>query len=111
MTAANRRDATVSHRTACSIDRRNRGVQSARFSHTQIRPEHGPQRSAPGLNPDGQLIRKLTQWLEHDPEKWNPVFRKDHAPPKFWSAKSIQSEAIGAWELEPQSIRSETIAL
>ena len=20
--------------------------------------------------------------LEHDPEKWNPVFRKDHAPPK-----------------------------
>jgi hypothetical protein len=20
--------------------------------------------------------------LKHDPEKWNPVFRKDHAPPK-----------------------------
>jgi hypothetical protein len=20
---------------------------------------------------------------EHDPEKWIPVFRKDHAPPKF----------------------------
>jgi hypothetical protein len=20
--------------------------------------------------------------LEHDPEKWKPVFRKDHAPPK-----------------------------
>jgi hypothetical protein len=20
--------------------------------------------------------------LEHDPEKWNPVFRKDHAPSK-----------------------------
>jgi hypothetical protein len=20
--------------------------------------------------------------LEHDPEKWNPVFRKDHAPTK-----------------------------
>jgi hypothetical protein len=22
--------------------------------------------------------------LEHDPEKWKPVFRKDHAPPKCW---------------------------
>jgi hypothetical protein len=21
--------------------------------------------------------------LEHDPEKWLPVFRKDHAPPKI----------------------------
>jgi hypothetical protein len=21
--------------------------------------------------------------LEHDPEKWPPVFRKDHAPPKY----------------------------
>jgi hypothetical protein len=21
--------------------------------------------------------------LEHDPEKWIPVFRKDHAPPKI----------------------------
>jgi hypothetical protein len=24
--------------------------------------------------------------LQHDPEKWNPVFRKDHAPPKCRSA-------------------------
>jgi hypothetical protein len=23
------------------------------------------------------------QKLEHDPEKWNPVFRKDHAPSKY----------------------------
>jgi hypothetical protein len=23
--------------------------------------------------------------LEHDPEKWIPVFRKDHAPPKISS--------------------------
>jgi len=22
------------------------------------------------------------QQLEHDPQKWKPVFRKDHAPPK-----------------------------
>jgi hypothetical protein len=24
--------------------------------------------------------RKETPMLEHDPEKWKPVFRKDHAP-------------------------------
>jgi hypothetical protein len=28
--------------------------------------------------PPGDINRKL----EHDPEKWNPVFRKDHAQTK-----------------------------
>jgi hypothetical protein len=40
--------------------------------------------------------------LEHDPEKARPgldpgripVFRKDHAPPKIWSAMTIQLKAI-----------------
>jgi len=40
--------------------------------------------------------------LEHDQEKacpgldpgWTPVFRKDHAPPKIWSAMTVQLEAI-----------------
>jgi hypothetical protein len=27
--------------------------------------------------------------LEHDPEKWQPVFRKDHAPVKSYSAIPI----------------------
>jgi hypothetical protein len=28
--------------------------------------------------------RLVKQWtLKHDPEKWIPVFRKDHAPPKI----------------------------
>src|ERR1700733_8024264 len=27
-----------------------------------------------------------TTGLEHDPEKWKPVFRKDHAPSRCWSA-------------------------
>jgi hypothetical protein len=31
---------------------------------------------------------------EHDPEKWIPVFRKDHAPSKSYSAQSIQPETI-----------------
>jgi ABC-type branched-subunit amino acid transport system ATPase component len=31
---------------------------------------------------------------EHDPEKWPPVFKKDHAPPKIWSAMTIQHTAI-----------------
>jgi len=25
--------------------------------------------------------------LEHDPEKWKPVFRKDHAPPTLAAAR------------------------
>jgi hypothetical protein len=32
--------------------------------------------------------------LERDPEKWIPVFRKDHAPPKIQSAMTIQPKAI-----------------
>src|SRR4029078_729869 len=35
--------------------------------------------------------------LEHDPEKWIPVFRKDHAPPKIWSAMTIQLKAIALY--------------
>jgi hypothetical protein len=27
-------------------------------------------------------MRDMLVALEHDPEKWNPVFRKDHAPLK-----------------------------
>jgi hypothetical protein len=32
--------------------------------------------------------------LEHDPEKWIPVFGKDHAPSKSYRAQSIQPETI-----------------
>jgi|SRR5580692_1395618 hypothetical protein len=32
--------------------------------------------------------------LEHDPEKWKPVFRKDRAPPKRFEHQSIQPETI-----------------
>jgi hypothetical protein len=32
--------------------------------------------------------------LEHDPEKWIPVFRKDHAPPNVQRAMTIQPKAI-----------------
>jgi hypothetical protein len=32
--------------------------------------------------------------LGHDPEKWEPVFGKDHAPTKRWIMMAIQPEAI-----------------
>jgi hypothetical protein len=32
--------------------------------------------------------------LEHDPEKWVPVFGKDHAPPKTWSGMTNEGEVI-----------------
>jgi hypothetical protein len=32
--------------------------------------------------------------LEHDPEKWTPVFRKDHAPTKKLDRAPIQFDRI-----------------
>jgi hypothetical protein len=32
--------------------------------------------------------------LEHDPEKWAPVFRKDHAQSKGWSEMTIRRKVI-----------------
>jgi hypothetical protein len=32
--------------------------------------------------------------LEHDPEKWVPVFRKDHAQTKRLSAMTIRRKVI-----------------
>jgi len=29
-------------------------------------------------------------FLEHDPEKWKPVFRKDHAQTRRWTMSMIQ---------------------
>jgi hypothetical protein len=34
-----------------------------------------------------------TETVEHDPEKWIPVFRNDHAPLKIYSAMTIQPNA------------------
>jgi hypothetical protein len=32
--------------------------------------------------------------IEHEPEKWSPLFRKDHAPSNIWSAMTIQPNPI-----------------
>jgi hypothetical protein len=32
--------------------------------------------------------------LEHDPEKWEPVFGQDHAQTKSWTMIAIQSDLI-----------------
>jgi hypothetical protein len=34
------------------------------------------------------------QLLAHDPEKWEPVFGKDHAQTKCYGSKVIQSKRI-----------------
>jgi len=33
-------------------------------------------------------------WLKHDPEKWTPVFRKDHAEKIKQSGMAIRRKAI-----------------
>jgi hypothetical protein len=35
------------------------------------------------------------QKLEHDPDKWTPVFQKNHAPPKYLGM--IRFNLIGSW--------------
>jgi hypothetical protein len=42
---------------------------------------------SPGIDATGSL-------LEHDPEKWIPVFGKDHAPPISWSGMAIRRKVI-----------------
>jgi hypothetical protein len=37
---------------------------------------------------------RLEHDLEHDPEKWMPVFRKDHAPTKKLDHDPIQFDRI-----------------
>jgi hypothetical protein len=32
--------------------------------------------------------------LEHDPEKWVPVFGKDHAPAISWSGMTIRRKVV-----------------
>jgi hypothetical protein len=51
--------------------------------------------TAAGLRRRG--ISSLRGAPKHDPEKWKPVFRKDHASPKRQSAQLIQSKAIARW--------------
>jgi hypothetical protein len=48
--------------------------------------------------------------LEHDLEKWTPVFRQDHAPLRKTGAQSVQLETIAlhvahpAWQIPDRSM-------
>jgi len=41
--------------------------------------------------------------IEHDPEKWEPVFRKDHAQLKCWSANRFNYETLRSSAVRRQS--------
>jgi hypothetical protein len=58
--------------------------------------EHDPEKACPGLDPGWIPVfrkRSCATKDKHDPEKWTPVFRKDHAPPKI-KATTIERKAI-----------------
>jgi hypothetical protein len=44
--------------------------------------------------PTKRRINPSCRFLEHDPEKWAPVFRKDHAQTKRWSGMTIRRKVI-----------------
>jgi len=45
-------------------------------------------------------VSRWSGWLEHDPEKWKPVFRKDHVQTKRWSAMTNRREVITLYAKE-----------
>src|SRR5258708_29644956 len=52
----------------------------------------------PYMGPAAEMIKlagvALQARLEHDPEKWTPVFGKDHAPTISWSGMTIRRKVI-----------------
>jgi hypothetical protein len=46
------------------------------------------------MMPGATLPSAELRRLEHDPEKWAPVFRKDHAQTKTWSGMTIRRKVI-----------------
>ena len=40
------------------------------------------------------LNARVAKRLEHDPEKWKPVFGKDHAPTQYLNCDPIQLDRI-----------------
>jgi hypothetical protein len=52
--------------------------------------EHDPEKWMPVFRKDHAPTKKP----EHDPEKWMPVFRKDHAPTKKTDHGPIQFDRI-----------------
>jgi hypothetical protein len=61
---------------------------------TSMRGCHGRfRRGAPPRAPPYSLSSMIGS-IEHDPEKWVPVFGKDHAPRKTESAMTNEGEVI-----------------
>src|SRR6266581_1029789 len=73
-----------------AIPRELVGIDGCRARHGRWLPERCPP-FGPRLG--GSLLRDL----EHDPEKWKPVFRKDHAQTK--SMRSAAEPTLGGWHL------------
>jgi hypothetical protein len=46
--------------------------------------------------------------IEHDPEKWKPVFGKDHAQTKGWSGMAFLRKAIALAADRQKQERPET---
>jgi hypothetical protein len=49
--------------------------------------------TSPAMTVKGDPISAESD-LQHDPEKWVPVFGKDHAPPISWSGMTIRRKVI-----------------
>jgi hypothetical protein len=75
------------------IPRRNGPARQMRQARTAAPPSVPPSPAAVAAGnagaadlrvPESGRARLLRARSEHDPEKWTPVFRKDHAPAKIY---------------------------
>src|SRR5208282_230325 len=76
--------------TSASGKRRRRQVPTPRRSTST----KNTSRRAPALPASAARSGSRTRRSEHDPEKWKPVFRKDHAPPRIKSANRFNLKRL-----------------
>src|SRR6202012_4434968 len=88
-----------------------RGIRSfgpgRRSASAAAKPNSGSLRAPFFFRP--HAIRNTPPIPEHDPEKCEAVFRKDHAQPRIWSAMAIRPDPVAlqpARTLTPQGLRA-----
>src|SRR5580704_5768536 len=62
-------------------------------------------------NASGEASTIISLFLEHDPEKWVPVFGKDHAPPSATPGHRIARLVRQEVAPKPQSTHDQTACL
>jgi hypothetical protein len=72
--------------------RQPRGVSAVNCNASSLASVEALDHLRGRVEEDQQIVVEC--WLEHDPEKWKPVFEKDHAPTQNVGHDPIQLDRI-----------------